>query len=207
MILSNRQDLDLKTEAQNYEKQLAVLDGKRKRIFEMREEGSYTPEEFRERKEEIENQIMATKISLDETRIEQFDVEGVLSYANNFISNLGRQWLDLAVSHSRFQKMVFPEGISYTQNEGFGTTRLGLIYELNRTFGTRKSPLVDCSLIGWNQIVAELRQWRDLRESFATLGRSYLDGRCMIGSELYFLKHYFVSSLHPYKISNGYLRL
>jgi hypothetical protein len=73
---------------------------------------------------------------------------------------------DLAVSHSRFQKMVFPEGISYTQNEGFGTTRLGLIYELNRTFGTRKSPLVDCSLVDWNQIVAELRQWEKIKQGF-----------------------------------------
>jgi chromosome segregation ATPase len=121
LSLWNRQDLDLKTEAQNYEKQLAVLDEKRKRIFEMREDGSYTPEEFKERKEEIENQIMAIKISLSETRIDQFDIEGVLSYANNFIADLGRQWLDLATSHSRFQKMVFPEGISYKRNKGFGT--------------------------------------------------------------------------------------
>lgn len=158
--------LEFKKEAQNYERQLTILEEKRKKIFEMREDGSYTPEEFRERKGEIENKIMATKISLDETRIEQFDVEGVLSYATKFIANLGRQWLDLAVSHSRFQKMVFPEGISYIQNIGFQTTRLGLIYELNRSCGTRKSLVVDCSLIGWNQIVAELRQWRDLRESF-----------------------------------------
>ena len=101
-----RKRLRLQSEAQKYERQLAVLEEKRKRIFEMREDGSYTPEEFRERKEEIENQIMATKISLDETRIDQFDIEGVLSYANNFITNLGRQWLDLSASHSRFQKMV-----------------------------------------------------------------------------------------------------
>jgi site-specific DNA recombinase len=167
------QGLNFKTEARNYERQLAILGEKRKRIFEMREDGSYTPEEFRERKEEIDNKIMATKISLSETRIEQFDIEGVLSYTNNFISNLGRQWLDLAVSHSRFQKMVFPEGISYTRNKGFTTTRLGLIYELNRTFGTQKSPLVDCSLTSWNLIMAELRMWSSLKEESAE--RSYKD--------------------------------
>src|SRR5690606_12258848 len=44
LSLWDRKDLDLKTEAQNYEKQLAALDEKRKMIFEMREEGSYTPE-------------------------------------------------------------------------------------------------------------------------------------------------------------------
>ena len=135
--------LSVKAERQKYERQLSVLNEKRKRIFEMREDGSYTPEEFKERKEEIDNQIMATKISLDETRIEQFDIEGVLSYANNFIIDLGRQWLDLAISHQRFQKLVFPDGITYKRGEGFGTARLGLIYELNRTYGVEKSLLVD----------------------------------------------------------------
>lgn len=149
--------MSFKTEVQNYERQLAVLGEKRKRIIEMREDGSYAPEEFRERKEEIENQIMVTKISLDETRIDQFDIEGILSYANNFISNLGRQWLDLATSHSRFQKMVFPEGISYMRNEGFRTAKLGLIYELNSTCGNEKSPLVDFAFTHWNQIITELR--------------------------------------------------
>ena len=166
LILKNN-GLVFKTDAQNYERQLSILEEKRKSIFEMREDGSYTPEEFRERKGEIENRIMATKISLSETRIEQFDIEGVLSFANNFIVNLGRQWIDLETSHLRFQKMIFPEGISYTRNIGFTTTSLGLIYELNRTSGTQKSPLVDCSLTSWNQIMAELKQWQALKESFS----------------------------------------
>ena len=153
-------------EGENYNRQLAILEEKRKRIFEMREDGLYSPEEFRERKEEIENRIMTTKISLDETRIDQFDIEGTLAYATNFISNLGRQWLDLANSQLRFQKMVFPEGISYSKKEGFQTTRLGLIYDLNRTFGSQKSLTVDLSFISSNQIIAELKHWHELRESF-----------------------------------------
>jgi hypothetical protein len=164
--LWDEKSLDFKSEAQKYERQLAILEEKRKKIFEMREDGSYTLEEFRERKEEIENCIMATKISLDETRIDQFDIEGVLSYANNFIANLGRQWLDLSTSHSRFQKMVFPEGISYKRGEGFGTAKLGLIYELNQACGADKSLLVRYSLIHWNKIAAELKQWQALQQCF-----------------------------------------
>jgi DNA invertase Pin-like site-specific DNA recombinase len=96
-----------KAEAQKYERQLAVFEGKRKRIFDMREDGSYTPEEFKERKEEMENQIIATKISLSETRIDQFDIEGVLSYANNFISNLGRQWFGISRRNSLYTRGRF----------------------------------------------------------------------------------------------------
>ena len=151
----------------NYQKQLAALEDKRKRIFEMREEGLYTPEEFRERKEVIENKIMATKISLDETRIDQFDIEGTLSYVAKFIRNLGRLWLDLTLSHERFQKMVFPEGISYIRGKGFGTAKLGLIYEINRTFDGQKSSMVELTLTHWNQIIIELKHWQEVRSCFS----------------------------------------
>ena len=165
--LWNDKSLYFQNEAQKYQRQLAILEEKRKRIFEMREDGSYTPEEFRERKEEIENKIMTTKISLDETRIDQFDIEGVLSYANNFISNLGRQWLDLANSQIRFQKMVFPEGISYIRGKGFGTAKLGLIYELNSIYLVDKSCLVDRTFNSWNHIMAELREWEKIKQGFS----------------------------------------
>lgn len=161
--LWKEKDFLLEEEAQKYQKQLDVLLEKRKKIFEMREDGSYTPEEFRERKEEIDNTIMTTKISLDETRIDHFDIQGVLSYANKFISNLGRLWLDLANSQLMFQKMVFPDGISYIRGKGFGTCRLGLIYELNQTCCLEKSLLVHQVFAHWNQIKTELLEWEKIK--------------------------------------------
>ena len=130
-------------EAGKWANQLGQLETKKKRIYEMREEGSYTKEEFLERKQEVENEIMAVKISLSEARIEQFDIEGALIYTTNFIRDLGRQWFDLSPQlRPRFQQLVFPEGIPYSRNEGFGTAKLGHIYELNRSFAGRKSHLV-----------------------------------------------------------------
>lgn len=135
---------EFELEAKKYEGQLGALEEKRKRIFEMREDGSYSKEEFQERKEEIENEAMATKISLSEARIEQFDIEGALAYAENFISSLGRQWFDLLPqTRPRFQKLVFPEGIPYQRNKGFGTAKLGLIYEINRQCDGDLSQVVD----------------------------------------------------------------
>ena len=120
------------------------METKKKRIYEMREEGSYTKEEFMERKDEIENEISTTRILSNEARIEQFDIEGSIIYATKFISNLGRQWFDL-VPHlqPKFQKLVFPEGIPFEWKKGFGTAKLAGIYEMNRDFSTEKSVLVD----------------------------------------------------------------
>ena len=135
------QNFDL--DAQKYQRQLTDLEAKRKRIFEMREDGSYSKEEFQERKEKMDNEIAAARISLSESRIEQFDIESALSYATQFIRDLARQWFDLPPKlRPRFQKLVFPEGIPYKRDVGFGTTKLGLIFELNRQSHNKNSQVV-----------------------------------------------------------------
>ena len=150
-------------EAKRHEKTIALLEEKRKRIFEMREDGSYSKEEFTERKAEVENELIASRISRSEARIEQFDTEASVAYAERYISDLGRQWTDLPPHlYPRFQKLVFPEGIRYTKGVGFGTAKLGLIFEISETFGNKKSDLVDYILLNWNHLTRELQEWQSL---------------------------------------------
>lgn len=131
-------------EADRHKQKLADLETKKKRIYEMREDGSYTKDEFLQRKEEIENQIAVEKLSCNEAKIDQYDVEGLLAYSDRFADDLGRQWFDLPPQLClRFQKLVFPEGISYKRGETFGTAKLGCIFELNEGFDGEKSPMVD----------------------------------------------------------------
>jgi predicted nucleic acid-binding Zn finger protein len=133
-----------------YEQQIATLEAKKKTARDMREEGSYTKEEFLERKAELENEIMAVKISLSETKIDQLDIEAAYDYyAVSFIRDLERQWFDISERlRPRFQKLILPDGISYERGKGFGTARLGYIFEVNRRFGEVKSPVVDPGRIG-----------------------------------------------------------
>jgi hypothetical protein len=130
----------------------------------MREEGSYTKEEFLERKQEVENEIMAAKISLDQRRIEFFDIEGALDYAIGFIRTLGIRWFALLPQiQPWFQKLVFPEGIPYIKDCGYGTAKLGYIYTLNQHFDGQKSSLVRLLRLNWNQLIQELKTWQELR--------------------------------------------
>jgi site-specific DNA recombinase len=153
----------LALDGKRHEKRVREFELKRKRIFEMREEGSYSKEEFLERKQEVENEITATKISLSESRIDGLDLEGAIKYAENFIRMLDRQWLDLS-PHLRhqFQKLVFPEGIPYDKKKGIGTPKLGCIFELNQLSDDSKSPVVDLVRLNWNKIIEELKEIQKL---------------------------------------------
>ena len=146
-------------------KELAELKAKQKRVYEMREDGEYDKVQFTDRLAEVENKIMATTISLNETKIEQFDIESTVTYATKFISNLSRIWFDLSPElKPRFQKLVFPQGVLYDTKNKFRTTKLGYIYELNQKMEAVKSPFsetVDPS--GLEPLTSSLQMRRSTR--------------------------------------------
>ena len=134
---------EFELEVKKQEKILAEFENTKKKIYEFLENGTYTQEMFKERVEEVENKIAATRISRNEAQLERFDIESTIIYANNFIKDLGRQWFDLAPQlRPRFQKLVFPQGLPYSRINGFGTAKLGLIYELIEQSEGKKSHLV-----------------------------------------------------------------
>ena len=148
-----------KLNAERCEKQLTATLEKKNRVRDLIEDSVYSKEEGKERLAEIENQITATKISLSEARIEQFDIEAAIIYANNFIKNLGQQWFDISPRlRPRFQKLVFPEGLPYSRVSEFGTAKLGYIYEINSRSGGDLSYVVDPS--GFEPLTSSLQMRR-----------------------------------------------
>lgn len=64
----------------------------KKKIYEIREDGSHSKEEFTERKRATEDEIVATKTSLNEATSGSLDREASLNYAKNFVSDLPCHW-------------------------------------------------------------------------------------------------------------------
>ena len=125
---------NFESDTTKYQKQLSTLEAKRQRIFDMREDGSYSKEEFKERKFEIDNEMAIVRISMNESKIDQMDVEAVIIYATNFVKHLDRQWVDLeGQQRIKFQKLIFPDGVLYFKGEGFRTTRISLILQKQKT--------------------------------------------------------------------------
>lgn len=155
------------TDIKRYTNYLSLLETKRQRIFEMREDGSYSKEEFLARKDEIENDITATKMALNKLNNDRFDLLSALCVVADFILSLGQFWRGLEPPmSSRFQKLIFPEGITYRQNVGFGTAKLAYIFELNQNFAAQKSALVDFVGFNWNRFKEELQTWQELIQEY-----------------------------------------
>ena len=139
------------------EKQLKRLKERKKAIFDRYEEGTYTKAEFVERRKLIENDILALTVDRNEIHMDQVNYEEALEIAMTFLENIGTHWQRQPTHlQRRFQKLVYPEGVPYTPENGFGTAKLGLIFELNQNFDGQKSTLVDLALFHWNQLGAEL---------------------------------------------------
>jgi len=135
---------------------LQELEGKRQRLFEMREDGSYSREEFQERKIPLEAEMAALKREMAEEE-PACDWGGLIERAREFVRNLGREWNALPFDiQVRFQHVLFPEGISYDRKEGFGTAKVGPVFELFRDFQAGKSLGVTPAGFSWNHVEKDM---------------------------------------------------
>ena len=136
-----------------------------KGLFIMKERDLLTDEEFMSRKQELNNELASVKVVESDARISKWDLENCLNYAEQFISNLARQWFDMGPNcRRRFQKAVFPEGISYDRETGFGTTKLGSIYRIIQQSDGSETSLVSLIGMSWNEILSDLRMFSSVAQ-------------------------------------------
>ena len=79
---------------------------------------------------------------MNESRIEEFNMDEALTYSFNFVRESAKTWTRLRYDFKlRFQKNVFPEKLQFS-GEKFGTAKLASIYKLNQEYNGKKSNLV-----------------------------------------------------------------
>ncbi len=130
-------------DAERHEKRIAEIKAQIAELIIMRGRNLITDEQLVEGKQPLEETRIVSQLALNETRIEEWDIEAAISYATQFMRDLPRQWLDYSLENKqRFQQMAFPEGIIYEKEKPCRTTKLGLIYEILQGIDTPDSNLV-----------------------------------------------------------------
>lgn len=134
---------ELNSDGERHEKKIANIKAQIAELIVMRGRNLITDEQLLETKQPLEETKVIAQLALNETRIEEWDIEAAVNYASQFMRDLPRQWLDYSLENrQRFQQMAFPEGIIYEKNKTCRTTKLGLIYELLQGVDTPDSNLV-----------------------------------------------------------------
>ena len=81
--------------------------------------------------EKLDEEIMLAEAALHAARIEELDVEGVLGFAEYVLANAGRLWVEASLEQKqRLQKVLFPQGVSYSPDGRFGTAETSVIFRL-----------------------------------------------------------------------------
>ena len=118
------------------------LEGERQKVFSLHRKGIYTDEEFIDQKKRVNSRIDQKHLLLQESRVEEFNMEEALNYCFRFVGKTSKTWIkgDLETK-IRFQKMIF-KGKTEFDGEKFGNPELSPIYALNKEYAGKKSKLV-----------------------------------------------------------------
>jgi len=115
-------------------------------------------ETYQDQLSRLREESLLAEMELNEAKVEELDVEAVVNYGVNAISDASQFWRDGSVDQKqRFQRILFPEGLTF-DGENFGTAATCLAFSYLREVSQCNVSLASQSIPSWNQIIAWLRE-------------------------------------------------
>ncbi len=84
---------------------------------------------YDEQKDKLNQEIAVAELDAHQAKLETFDIEGVLNFAQYVIGNASRLWADMKIDQKqRFQKILFPKNVIF-DGEKFGTVETCIFFK------------------------------------------------------------------------------
>ena len=79
-------------------------------------------------RDKLRQELTVAELAAHEAKIEAFDVEGILGFAEHLVANAGRLWLEGSLQQRQMiQRAIFPNGLPFDGKEvGTGGNVLGI---------------------------------------------------------------------------------
>ena len=120
---------------------------------------------YERQRDKLREDIALCRIELEDARVEEIDVEGLLGFAEHVLGAAAGLWLEApADAKQRLQRALFPEGLRFRDGR-FGTAVTFFAFMGFSRFDRREEGLASLSTPSWNQIMTWLREMAELRES------------------------------------------
>ena len=97
-------------------------------------------------------------------QLDELDVEGILAFAERVLPRAADLWVQASLEQrQRFQQLFFPDGIAFDGNGFVRTALTAPAFSYLRPIRGANEDMVDQNSVGWNQMLAWLRQLRRIR--------------------------------------------
>jgi DNA invertase Pin-like site-specific DNA recombinase len=115
-------------ELKRLEKEIKALKDKKERINELAIKRTFDDKTYKEEFQKVDNEIILKQLEFNEYKIDHNDSETCIHFCKNFIANIADLWRDADLDlKQRFQKLIFPENISYKKGS-FRTAKIAFIF-------------------------------------------------------------------------------
>ncbi len=129
-------------ELQKIEKELSTLKEMKARLIEKNLIGVISDADYKEQIESLSSRIVTKEIERSEIRIEETDIDYLVSVSEELFTKVSTIWLDASFENKLvFQRLLFPRGILY-DGEIIGTEELGFPFKLISSVGLDNTNLV-----------------------------------------------------------------
>ena len=121
---------------------LKELEHKKDRIEELAIDGTFTKDRFQKKISEVEHELIAKTIDIENLQKNTIDIDSLLNYAQYFLKNLSKLWLNSEIEHKRkLQDYIFPLGI-FIENNRCRTANLSTVFKYLSFSGEFNSKVV-----------------------------------------------------------------
>ena len=110
-------------------KTLASLKDEKERLVDAIIDKRISQEIYDERLEGLEQRIAFAEIAVHDASIDELEIDTLLTFADRVLGETARLWLDSGTDQrQQLQRIVFPDGLSFSNEEEFGTPVTGPLF-------------------------------------------------------------------------------
>lgn len=134
---------DLTKDRKKISHELVELEDKKDKIIDMAAYNKLTDSDYDKKMNRLNAEILQKNSELSKIKVEEYDVEALLNYAEWFLVRTDKIWKGLAPDlQQKFQQFIFPEGLPYNEKGFIGTPVLSPVYAVFNASASDKSTMV-----------------------------------------------------------------
>jgi site-specific DNA recombinase len=138
----NRKQAEAQAQVSGIRLRLSALTGRKNTLVDKYLDGKVTEQTYGEQVERLSGEIAEATAALREAERADEQVEDLLIFADRLLSDPAGIWTRASLDmRQRLQTVLFPSGLTYSQNEGFGTGQTPSFFSLLAAMETENTTL------------------------------------------------------------------